>query len=116
MKLNLKLNEVNMDKLLEMLLANLKEPSTYRGLGMMAIALGAPEGSLDHFVQVGIFIIGLLGLIPDHFIKDLFSGKKVDTTELITEIVTNQLASLNLKQSKAKVKAAAEPAPETPQV
>ena len=83
-----------MNKLLEMLLANAKQPSTYRGLGMIAIALGAPEGALDHFVKIGVFVVGLLGLIPDHFFTDLFAGKSIDTKALISEIVAAELAKV----------------------
>lgn len=83
-----------MKNLLNYLLTALKEPSTYRGLAMFAIALGAPEGTLDQFVKYGFMVIGFLGLFPDRLIKDFIDGKKIDTKAAVAEIVKENIDKL----------------------
>ena len=46
-------------------LARAKEPSTWRGLALIATVCGAPAGAIDQFVQIGLFVVGLLGTLPD---------------------------------------------------
>ena len=92
-------------KILSVLLADAKQPSTYRGLAMLAIAFGAPAGTLDHFVKMGFTIIGLLGLIPDHYFTDLFAGKPIDTKQLVSDVVSNEMEQIS-KAADAAVPAA----------
>ena len=47
------------------ILARAKEPSTWRGIAMIATVCGAPAGAIDQFVQIGLFVVGLLGTLPD---------------------------------------------------
>lgn len=57
-----------MNTVLAYLVARLKEPSTWRGLVLIATAIGArlTEAQVDQVVQVGLFIAGLIGAaLPD---------------------------------------------------
>jgi len=45
------------------LLARLSEPSTWRGIAMIATMAGAPAGAIDPIVQVGLFLVGLIGAV-----------------------------------------------------
>jgi len=47
------------------IISRAKEPSTWRGLALIATMLGAPVGAVDSFVQVGLLVVGLLGTLPD---------------------------------------------------
>ena len=45
------------------LLARLSEPSTWRGIAMIATMFGAPAGAIDPIVQMGLFFVGLIGVV-----------------------------------------------------
>ena len=47
------------------ILRRLKEPSTWRGLALLATVAGVPAGTVDPALQVGLAIVGLLGVVPD---------------------------------------------------
>lgn len=42
-----------------------REPSTWRGITMIATMLGAPAGTIDMTVKVGLIAVGVLGTLPD---------------------------------------------------
>ena len=57
-----------MKDVLSYLVARLREPSTWRGLVLIATAIGAhlTESQVDQVVQVGLFLAGLIGAaLPD---------------------------------------------------
>ena len=54
-----------MKKVGAFVLSRAKEPSTWRGLAMLATMLGAPVGAVEPITQIGLSIVGILGLLPD---------------------------------------------------
>lgn len=42
-----------------------REPSTWRGIAMIATMAGAPVGAVDATVKVGLIAVGILGTLPD---------------------------------------------------
>lgn len=45
--------------------ARAKEPSTWRGIAMIATMVGAPVGAVDGVVKLGMIVVGVLGTLPD---------------------------------------------------
>jgi hypothetical protein len=43
----------------------LKEPSTWRGLALLATMAGVPAGTVDPILQAGLAVVGVLGTLPD---------------------------------------------------
>jgi len=43
----------------------LKEPSTWRGLALLATVAGVPVGTVDPILQAGLAVVGVLGTLPD---------------------------------------------------
>jgi hypothetical protein len=54
-----------MKKLGLFVIARAKEPSTWRGIAMLATMFGAPTGAVEPIVQFGLCVVGVLGLFPD---------------------------------------------------
>lgn len=44
----------------------LKEPSTWRGLALLATVAGVPAGTIEPILQTGLAVVGVLGTLPDH--------------------------------------------------
>ena len=42
-----------------------KEPSTWRGLALLATMAGVPAGTIDPILQAGLTLAGILGTLPD---------------------------------------------------
>lgn len=48
------------------LLGRIKEPSTWRGIAMLATVAGCPAGTVDATLQLGLAIVGVIGVFaPD---------------------------------------------------
>lgn len=43
----------------------LKEPSTWRGLALLATVAGVPAGTIQPILQIGLTVVGILGTLPD---------------------------------------------------
>lgn len=56
---------MNTKKVVKCVCDRLREPSTLRGLALLATVAGAPPGAIDQSLQVGLAIVGLLGTLPD---------------------------------------------------
>ncbi len=55
--------------MLKFVLNRFKEPSSYAGLAVVAVACGVPQIAADSLVQIGVGLCGLIAFIKPDLVK-----------------------------------------------